>query len=102
MNKIIPFWNEFLKTRSPSECSASYTAWAFGNTPEMNDNLGNLVLNGPKRATTSLKWVCEKFPNEKMPVVGDFSIILNSSGDPLCIIQTTSVEEKKFNEVDES
>ncbi len=82
--KITEYWNEFIKTRPLNVRPTRYSAWAFGNTPEMNDKLGNLVLHGPKRATTSLKWIYERFPNEKKPGVGDYNVILNSSGEPFC------------------
>jgi uncharacterized protein YhfF len=38
--------------------------------------------------------------NERVPQVGDLSIITNWDGDPLCIIQTTEVEIKPYNAVD--
>lgn len=98
--KIQLFWESYLRTLPENSPQKKYSAWSFGNTPKMKDELAALVLNGPKRATASLKWIYEKFPEEKIPEVGEFSIVLNSADEPVCIIETVSVEEKKFNEVD--
>jgi uncharacterized protein YhfF len=62
----------------------------------MMDELSELVLKGSKRATTSLAWIYEHFPNEKRPEVGDLSVILNSSGNPVCIIENISVTKRTF------
>jgi uncharacterized protein YhfF len=102
MNDCIKnFWEEFVVTLPEKARPETYSAWAFGNTPEMADNLGHLVLRGNKRATTSLAWIYEKFPEEKMPVVNEFGIILNSLKEPLCIIKTISVTKRAFREIDE-
>jgi uncharacterized protein YhfF len=98
---IKSFWEAYLKTIPANSPPQIYTAWSFGNTPEMKNELALLVLNGPKRATTSLKWIYEKFPEEKMPEVGEFSIVLNSTDQPVCIIQTVHVEERRFCDIDE-
>jgi uncharacterized protein YhfF len=94
------FWQEF-KNAHPEVTVNEYTAWSFGNTPEMADELGALVLNGEKRATTSLLWIYEKFPEEKIPLEGAYSIVLNAAKEPLCVIKSTSVTTRKYSEVDE-
>lgn len=98
--QIEAFWNEFKKAH-PEVTVNEYTAWSFGNTPEMADDLGALVLAGEKRATTSLLWVYEKFPDEKIPLEGAYSIVLNAANEPLCVIKSTSVTTRKYSDVDE-
>jgi uncharacterized protein YhfF len=93
---VTDFWNQFLLTQADRKLPATCNAWAFGNTPEMMDELSELVLKGSKRATTSLAWIYEHFPNEKRPEVGDLSVILNSSGNPVCIIENISVTKRTF------
>ncbi|MCP4706735.1 MAG: ASCH domain-containing protein, partial [candidate division Zixibacteria bacterium] len=51
-------------------------------------------------ATCGLVWAYEA-ENEKLPSVGDLSIITNWEGEPLCIIESIEVEINVFNEVDE-
>jgi uncharacterized protein YhfF len=100
-NKIESFWNDFLAVSIRAPVPEFYEAWSFGNTPDMKDSLADLVLNGRKRATTSLVWGYEKSPGEKLPTVGGHSIILNSAGEPICIIETMKVEKRKFSQIDD-
>ena len=96
------YWRSYLDSlRSISSSrDLEYTAWAFGNTSEMADDLGDLVKQGVKIATASLAWAYET-EDEPFPEAGDISIILDGRGDPMCIIETTDVEVIAFNEVGE-
>lgn len=76
----------------------AYTAWGFGNSPAMADELGGLVLQGIKTGTATLLWEIE-VEQEPIPAVGDFSIVLDGAGEPLCIIRTARVEILPFNQV---
>ncbi len=76
------------------------SAWGFGDGPEMADELGGLVAAGIKTATCSSVWELE-YDGDPIPHPGDLSIILNGSGQPICIIETTGVEVKPFNQVTE-
>ena len=100
-DNVQAFWKSFLEGQPGDPPPETYSAWSFGNTPEMADSLGDLALKGIKSATTSLAWIYEKFPDEKMPVVGEYSIILDSAKQPLCIVKTSSVTTRKFSEIDE-
>ncbi len=66
----------------------------------MADQLGQLVLQGIKTATTSLKAQYEK-DGEPLPKVGDQSIILDSKNRQLCQIEITDVTVMPFSQVDE-
>ena len=81
--------------------SGPYEAWGFGDDgkPELMTELGLLVRDGPKRATTSREDDYEK-DGEPIPSSGDHSVILDGEGHPICIIRTTSVEIRPFGEVD--
>ena len=97
---IESFWNAYLQTLSHGMdlSSLTYTAWSFGNTQDLADELGELVRQGVKTATCSLLWEYEA-DGEKLPQTGDLSIILDGEGKPLCIIRTIEVEIKPFNQV---
>ena len=58
------------------------------------------MLHGPKRATTDLLDLLEQ-EGEPLPAVGSHSVVLDSHGAPVCIILTTSVEVRRFGDVDE-
>jgi uncharacterized protein YhfF len=96
------YWRSFLLSVPPDteKLPERYQAWGFGNTPEMADELGELVQKGIKTATASLLWTFEE-EGEDLPQIGDYSIILNGQGKPLCIIQTTAIDIVPFDEVGE-
>lgn len=93
------FWRGFAEATG---VDSPYEAWAFGGdaTPDLATELGLLVRDGPKRATTGLLASYEA-EGEPLPVVGSYSVILDGAGEPLCIIRTTRVDTKAFGAVDE-
>jgi uncharacterized protein YhfF len=95
------YWATFLKSfpDGAEAAPSAYQAWGFGNNPQMADSLGALVRDGIKTATASLVWAYEA-EDEPLPEVGDHSIILDGEGNPLCIIQTTEIYIRPFDEVD--
>lgn len=100
-NERTAFWSSYLATLPADHPhhNVSFGAWGFGDSPEMADELGLLVLNGIKSATVSL---VKEYETEGTPVppVGDVNIILNGAGAPLCIIETTEITIKPLNQVD--
>jgi uncharacterized protein YhfF len=91
-------WRSFVKATG---IDGPYTAWGFGADPGMADELGLLVRDGPKRATTSLLSEYQE-DDEPLPAVGDLSVVLDGAGRPLCVIRTTVVEVRAFGLVDEA
>ncbi|HEY7687493.1 MAG TPA: ASCH domain-containing protein [Dongiaceae bacterium] len=78
-----------------------YDVVAFGDSPQMADELGNLVLHGPKRATAGL--LRDFGPGgEIMPAVGEHVVMIDGSGAPRCIWRTTDVQVKPLIEVDDA
>ena len=74
-------------------------AWAFGDSPELADELLDLVLAGTKTGTASglIEYEVE---GASLPRQGDLSIILDGAGEPRALIRTTSVAVVPFDEVD--
>ena len=100
--KVENFWRDYVEALpqgSPARDEA-YEAWGFGDGPGMADELGALVASGRKTATCSALWELEA---EGGPVarVGEKSVILDGDDEPLCVIETTKVEVRRFDEVDE-
>jgi uncharacterized protein YhfF len=63
-----------------------YEIFAFGDSPEMADELLALVLAGKKTATSS------GIPKDQpMPKIGARSLVLDGAGNPACVIETTAV-----------
>jgi uncharacterized protein YhfF len=76
------------------------TAFAFGDSAELADELGLLVLHGPKRATAGLvqAFVAQ---DEPLPQVGDRCLVLGGDGRPLAIMRTTDVRVGPLWSVDD-
>ncbi|AGT44893.1 ASCH domain-containing protein [Treponema pedis] len=87
-DKVKEFWNKFCDEKKLSK-DVKYEAWWFGNTKEMADELAKLVNSNVKTATTSAYELYES--GEHVPQVGEYNIILDGSGDPVCITQTKVV-----------
>jgi uncharacterized protein YhfF len=101
MNPIEAYWSAFLATQpddSPHR-QKSYVAEAFGDGSALADELGQLVASGIKTGTCSALWEWQAEGNP-IPEVGLISIVLDGAGQPLCIIETTEVTFRNFNEVD--
>lgn len=90
--KASEMWN--LYTNDPS---LTYDAWAFGDDADL---LAKLVKEGIKTATSS-NYIFYELENKELPRVNQYSVILNSKDEAVCIIQTTKVYVSKFNQVSE-
>ena len=99
-NQSEDLWRAYLASLpAGSEAPDRCEAWAFGDNAAMADELADLVLRGIKTATASLLWEYEA-DGDPLPKAGDFSLILDGAGSPVCVIQTTQVEVVTFNQVD--
>ena len=81
-----------------SKLKGEYEEWAFGDAP---DKLCSLVLNGIKKATSSV-YILYQIENEPLPKVGEYSVILDSKDNAVCIIKTTKVSVAKYKDVPSS
>ena len=72
-----------------------YETWSFGPNA---DSLAELVLTGGKTATSSAYPVYD-VENEPLPKVGEYSIVLDSHDNAVCIVRTTEVYVVPFDEV---
>lgn len=69
----------------PDDCPLE--AFAFGDSAQLGDELAELVVSGPKRATVG--WIAEaEALGEHQPAVGDYWIVLDGRGRPRCTIRT--------------
>jgi uncharacterized protein YhfF len=73
-------------------------SFSFGDSPALADELLALVLTGKKTATCG---ALRDFGGEEpVPQVGRRDIVLDGQGRPAAIIETVSIEMKRFDEVD--
>ena len=80
---------------SASGIQADYEAWAFGDDP---DTLAELVRTGVKTATASA-YPFYELEGEELPKAGEYSVILNTKDEAVCIIRTTKVYVTSYREV---
>lgn len=101
INDIEAFWHRYLESLpmdSPVR-DERYPAEGWGDSPQMADELGALIADGTKTATCSALWEYEA-EGEPLPEVGMKTIVLDGSGAPLCIVETTEVEVRPYDEID--
>lgn len=94
---LASFWQE-VRTQHPELPETVPGAWAFGATPAHADGLLELVLAGIKTGTASSLWDYEA-TGDPEPYVGEFSIILDGSGTPRAVLETTDLQTVPFDEV---
>lgn len=68
--------------------------FAFGDGPDLADKLVELVIKGVKTATCST----EDEPNTSSP--GEQWVVLDGRGEPRCVIESTEITYRRYNEVD--
>lgn len=72
-----------------------YEPWAYGADP---DGLAELTRTGVKTATASAGPLYE-LEGEPLPQAGEYSVILNSREEAVCVIRTTRVYTVPFDRV---
>jgi uncharacterized protein YhfF len=100
-DRIGACWSGFLETL-PADSPVRdepYVAEAWGDSPHLADELGALIVAGTKTATCSVLWEYEAEASA-LPEVGSKTIVLDGNNNPLCIVETTEVAVRPYNEVD--
>ena len=83
-----------MKLETIPEAYRGLKAFAFGDGPGLADELLDLVIRGIKTATCST----EDEPNTSTP--RERWIVLDGHGEPCCVIESTEVSYRRFDEVD--
>ena len=73
----------------------------FGDSPAMADELLELVLSGPKRATAGLLSDFTR-AGEPVPAVGGHWIVTDGAGTPCAVLQTTEIRVGPLDGVDDA
>lgn len=79
----------------PEAAGADYDAWAFGGDP---DGLARLVLSGVKTATASA-YPLYALEGEPLPEAGEYSVILDSREEAVCVIRTERVAVTPYRDI---
>ncbi len=94
------YFDEFLAKLPPDSPyrSRRVLAEGWGDGPDMADELGALIAAGIKTATCSAlaEW---EHDGDALPVPGMLTVVLNSTDNPLCIVETTEVKIMPFDQM---
>jgi uncharacterized protein YhfF len=93
-------WRSFKRAHGLDDSLELADAFQFGDSYELANELADLVVNGPKRATCGSIAELETM-NEPMPEVGDHWIVCDGSGRPVAVIRTTDVRVGPLSSVDD-
>ena len=74
----------------------SLEQFSFGDSPQLADELAELVLAGMKRATC---WAAGEGPKTR---VGKRWVVLDGTGVPVAVIETVELTQRRFDQVDEA
>jgi uncharacterized protein YhfF len=74
--------------------------WFGGGDLALADELANLVVNGPKRATTWLLRDLETGKEAYMPQPGELWLLLDGKATPRAVLRTHSIDIRPFRDVD--
>ena len=86
-------WKKFTESKHPE--GSEYDAWAFGDDADL---LADLVVRGEKTATASAYGLYE-LEGEPLPKAEEYSVVLDSEENAVCIIQTKKVSVVPFSSV---
>ena len=89
-------WQTYVQLH-PDAAKCPYEAWTYGDAP---DELARLTLIGAKQATASIH-ALYALEGDPLPQIGEYSVVLDSRGEAVCIIRNTAVYVRPFREVDE-
>ena len=92
----IDMWEQYCK-RNPECCGIEYDTWCYGS--ELSDELAILTLYGLKTATSSA-FPMYIYENVDLPKVGEYSIVLDTDKNAVCIIRTTEVNIIPYHQVE--
>jgi len=96
--RVRAFWAEFESVAGSGASARFYESFHFGDSESLANDLAALVVVGAKRATASLLWSYEA-EGKSMPEPGYLSIVEQWSGEPVCVIETSSVTVLPFEQV---
>lgn len=92
------FWQDFLRDTNRNPDTKYIECFHFELTEKWANELLRLVLIGQKQATASSLWAYQK-EGDRVPQIGDLSIVTDWDGVPKCVIETTSVTIIPFKDI---
>lgn len=95
---VSALWQRY-RLADPSAPAEAQAVYHFCDNQEDADGCADLVVAGRKCATATSLAELER-DNIPMPKAGDYAVITGWSGDARAVIRTTSVDIRRFGDVD--
>ncbi len=96
----LAMWAEYSAAHPGLPPEVELEVACFGDSPELADELIELVLHGPKRATAGL--VAEYAADgDPLPRIGSHWVACNGSGRPRAVLRATDLRVGPLHSVDE-
>lgn len=92
------FWQAFLQESGLPPSTTYLESFHFELTEKWANELLRLVMIGQKQATCS-SLLAYEVSGERLPQVGDYSIITDWEGNPHCVIETTEIIIMPFKDM---
>ncbi|HIW71198.1 MAG TPA: ASCH domain-containing protein [Candidatus Levilactobacillus faecigallinarum] len=95
---IADYWTHF-RAIHPAVTTDTYEAFSLGAEGDVTtaNHLVALIKDGIKTATSSARDLYG--PDESLPQVGDYGIILDGHHQPVCVVETIAVTTVPFSQV---
>lgn len=95
---IEEFWSKFLQETNREQNTKYIDCFHFELTEKLANELLELVLIGQKKATAS-SLLAYELNGERVPRIGDLSIVTDWNNDPKCVIETTNITIIPFKDI---
>lgn len=92
------FWNTFLLEQGKDDDIQYIDCFHFELTEKWANELLRLVLLGKKQATSS-SLLAYEISGDRVPLIGDYSIVTDWDGNPRCVIETTNITILPFKDI---
>src|SRR5215218_3056983 len=93
-------WADYVAAR-PERSSPQPESERFGDSPGLADELLDLVMHGPKRATAGA--VADyRHAGEELPRIGEHWVVHDGSGAPRVVLRSTELRIGPLDSVDEA
>lgn len=92
------FWENFVLKTNRDKDTRYIECFHFELTENLANELLRLVLIGEKQATSS-SLLAYQIEGDRIPQVGDLSIVTDWQGTPKCVIETTNVMVTPFKDI---
>ena len=98
MTDLDEYWNDFITKTNRSQSDRCSGDLFFDSKGNNQASLNSLVLSGQKTAFFT-PLATYTINQEPIPISGELYIVVDNNGEPVCVIETQSIEIVPFEEI---